>query len=260
MKNRVCQSLSLQVRRRSLTASPALDLKSPVSERVAVVIPTLNEADSIGAVITELLRHFVDQIIVADGGSTDGTPQIASGAGAEVIAVGRGYGRACLAGAEAAGDASVLVFMDGDGADDPSAIEEMVSALRSGSYDFVIGSRTRGKREASSMAGHQILAGIFIGGLIRMLYGVRYTDMAAFRAIRRATLFQLGMREMTYGWNLEMQMRAARAGLRIVEIPVDYRRRSGGQSKVTGSLRGSINAAVRLISTFLRVTMERKRQ
>ena len=110
------------------------------------------------------------------------------------------------------------------------------------------------------MAGHQILAGILMGGLIRLLYGVHYTDMAAFRAIRRATLFQLGMREMTYGWNLEMQMRAARAGLRIMEIPIDYRRRSGGQSKVTGSLRGSIKAGARIIATFLRVAMEMKRQ
>ena len=150
--------------------------------------------------------------------------------------------------------------MDGDGADDPSAIEGIVSALRSGNYDFVIGSRTRGKREASSMAGHQILAGIVMGGLIRLLYGVHYTDMAAFRAIRRATLFQLGMREMTYGWNLEMQMRAARAGLRIMEIPVDYRRRSGGLSKVTGSLRGSIRASARIIATFFRVAIEAKSQ
>jgi hypothetical protein len=150
--------------------------------------------------------------------------------------------------------------MDGDGADDPNAIEEMVSALRSGNHDFVIGSRTRGKRKASSMAGHQILAGMVIGGLIRVLYGVHYTDMAAFRAIRRATLFQLGMREMTYGWNLEMQMRAAHTGLRIMEIPVAYRRRRGGRSKVAGSLRGSIKAAARLIATFLRVAMERKRQ
>jgi hypothetical protein len=136
----------------------------------------------------------------------------------------------------------------------------MVSALRSGSYDFVIGSRTRGKREPSSMAGHQILAGIFVGGLMQILYGVHYTDMAAFRAIRRATLFQLGMREMTYGWNLEMQMRAARAGLRIMEIPVNYRRRSSGLSKVTGSLRGSIRASARIIATFFRVAIEAKSQ
>jgi glycosyltransferase involved in cell wall biosynthesis len=229
-----------------------------VSDRVAVVIPTLNEAESIAAVIAALPHHLVDQVIVADGGSTDGTPQIARGAGAEVIAAGPGYGRACLAGAEAAGDAGVLVFMDGDGADDPSAIKEMVSALRSGDYDFVIGSRTRGEREAASMASHQILAGIVMGGLIAVLYGVHYTDMAAFRAIRRTTLFQLGMCEMTYGWNLEMQMRAARAGLRIVEIPVGYRCRSGGLSKVSGSLRGSIKAAARIVATFLRVAMERK--
>jgi glycosyltransferase involved in cell wall biosynthesis len=252
------QAFSLQVRRSSLTASPALDARSPVGERVAVVIPTLNEAESIGKVIAELPRHLVDRIIVADGGSTDGTQQMARGAGAEVIVVGAGYGRACLAGAEAAGDAGVLVFMDGDSADDPSAIKDMVAAIRCGGYDLVIGSRTRGKREDSSMAGHQIIAGIFIGGLIRFLYGVQYTDMGAFRAIRRATLFQLGMREMTYGWNLEMQMRAARAGLRIVEIPVNYRRRSGGRSKVTGSLRGGIKASARIIATFFRVAIERK--
>ena len=110
------------------------------------------------------------------------------------------------------------------------------------------------------MARHQILAGIVMGGLIQLLYGVHSTDMAAFRAIRRTTLFQLGMREMTYGWNLEMQMRAACAGLRIVEIPVDYRRRSGGRSKVTGSLRGSIKASARIIATFIRVAVERKRK
>jgi hypothetical protein len=134
----------------------------------------------------------------------------------------------------------------------------MISALRSGSYDLVVGSRTRGKRQASSMAGHQILAGIVIGLLVRALYGVQYTDMSAFRAVHRATLLQLGMREMTYGWNLEMQMRAARAGLRIIEIPVDYRCRSGGVSKVAGSLRGSMKAAARIVATFLRVAMETK--
>ena len=152
-----------------MPASPAFDPTSPVSERVAVVIPTLNEAESIATVIAALPRHLVDHIILADGGSTDGTPQIARGAGAEVIAAGTGYGRACLAGAEAAGDADVLVFMDGYGADDPSAIEHVVAAIRSGGDDFVIGSRTRGKREDSSMAGHQVLAGIVIGRLIRFL-------------------------------------------------------------------------------------------
>ena len=242
-----------------MPASPALDAKSSVSERVAVVIPTLNEAVSIGAVIAALPRHLVDHIIVADGGSTDGTPQIAHGAGAEVIAAGAGYGRACRAGAEAAGDADVLVFMDGDGADDPSAIEDMVAALRPGGYDFVIGSRTRGKREDFQHGRPSNSRWYCHRWPDPLLYGVQYTDMAAFRAIRRATLFQLGMREMSYGWNLEMQMRVARAGMRIVEIPVDYRRRSGGRSKVTGSLRGSIKASARIIATFIRVAIERKR-
>ena len=106
------------------------------------------------------------------------------------------------------------------------------------------------------MAGHQLLAGLFMGGLIRLLYGVRYTDMCAFRAIRRSMLLQLGMRELTYGWNLEMQMRAARAGLRIREVPVSYRRRSGGRSKVAGNFRGTIKATTRILTTFVRVAME----
>jgi glycosyltransferase involved in cell wall biosynthesis len=229
---------------------------SPAAETVAVVIPTLNEAETIGQVIAALPRPVLDVIIVADGGSTDGTQEIARGAGAEVIIVGPGYGRACLAGAEAASTADVLVYMDGDGADDPSAIGDMVSALRSGRYDFVIGSRVRGKREPCSMAEHQILAGMVMGGLIGMLYGVRYTDMGAFRAIRRPTLLQLGMRELTYGWNLEMQMRAARAGLRILEIPVGYRRRRGGRSKVAGNFGGTFKAAARIIATFVRLAVE----
>ncbi len=223
---------------------------------VAVVIPTFNEAEAIGAVVTALPRDIVDRVIVADGGSTDGTVEVARRAGAEVVNAGKGYGRACLAGAEAADGGDIVVFMDGDGADDPAAIAGMVDAIRSGSSDFVIGSRARGEREPGSMAGHQLLAGLAAGALIGFLYGVRYTDMCAYRAIRRETLLALGMRELTYGWNLEMQMRAARAGLRVLELPVAYRRRSGGESKVAGSLRGSIKAGSRIIATFARVALE----
>jgi glycosyltransferase involved in cell wall biosynthesis len=223
---------------------------------VAVVIPAFNEAESIGAVIGELPRDIVGRVIVVDGGSRDGTPDCARRAGAEVIAVGRGYGRACLAGAQAGDTADIVVFMDGDGADDPAAIAAMVAALRSGDYDFVIGSRARGKRERGSMARHQILAGLAAGALIKLLYGVRYTDMCAFRALRRDTLLALDMREMTYGWNLEMQMRAARAGLRVLELPVAYRRRIGGESKVAGSLSGSLRAGLRIMTTFARVALE----
>jgi glycosyltransferase involved in cell wall biosynthesis len=219
--------------------------------RIAVVIPTLNEAASIVGVIAGLPRGA--RVIVADGGSTDATAARASAAGAEVIAAGRGYGRACLAGAWAASDAEIVAFMDGDGADDPAGIAALVEPIRSGAFDFVIASRARGKREPGSIGWHQLLAGRLAGLGMRLLYGVRYTDMCAFRAIRRDRLLGLDMREMTYGWNIEMQMRAARARLRILEIPVPYRRRTGGTSKVAGSLSGTLRAAGRIIATFVRV-------
>lgn len=223
---------------------------------VAVVIPTFNEAESIGSVIAQLPRTIVDRVVVVDGGSTDGTRARAGEAGAEVIEVGRGYGLACLTGAKAADGADIIVFMDGDGADDPSMIAALVGPIQSGSSDFVIASRARGKREPGSMAAHQLLAGHLAGWLTGILYGVRYSDMCAFRAIRRDMLLRLGMREMTYGWNLEMQMRVARARLRVVEVPVGYRNRLGGQSKVAGSLRGSLKAGGKIASTFARVAIE----
>ena len=227
---------------------------------VTVVIPTFNEADSIGAVIAELPRDVVTRMIVVDGGSGDGTPERARVAGAEVIPVGRGYGLACLTGAQAAGVDDIIVFMDGDGADDPSAIAALMAPIAGGDYDFVITSRARGEREPGSMAWHQILAGQVAGVLTKLLYGVRYTDMSAFRAIRRETLLTLGMRELSYGWNLEMQMRVARAGLRVLELPVGYRRRRGGESKVAGSLRGSVRAGAKIMSTFARVATEPMRE
>jgi glycosyltransferase involved in cell wall biosynthesis len=231
----------------------------PQSGGVTVVIPTFNEAESIAAVIAEMPPGIVNRVIVADGGSTDGTPEKARLAGADVIAAGRGYGLACLKGAQAADTGSIVVFMDGDGADDPAAMDALVAPIRASTCDFVIASRARGEREPGSMAWHQLLAGRVAGFLTRLLYGVRYTDMCAYRAIRRDTLLALGMRELTYGWNLEMQMRVARAGLRVLEVPVAYRRRIGGQSKVAGTLRGSINAGLKIMSTFARVAMEPKR-
>jgi glycosyltransferase involved in cell wall biosynthesis len=220
---------------------------------VAVAIPTLNEASSIGDVVRGIPRDLVRHVIVADGGSTDATAALAEAAGAQVITAGRGYGRACWRATEAASDTDVMVFMDGDGADDPLGIAALLAPIQTGAYDFVIGSRTRGRREPGSMAWHQIAAGLIAGMAIRLLTGVRYTDMCAFRAIRRQALLDLGMREMGYGWNIEMQMRAAQSRLRILEIPVPYRCRSGGTSKVAGSLRGTMRAGSRIISTFWRV-------
>lgn len=226
-----------------------------MASRTAVIIPTLNEADSIGQVVAELPRALVHRIIVADGGSTDATATRAAAAGAEVLVAGRGYGRACLAGALAANDAHHLVFMDGDGADDPGAIGTLLAPLQAREQDFVLGSRVLGHPAPGSLGAHQRWAGRGLGWAMRLLYGVGYTDMCALRAIRRDSLLALGMTEMTYGWNLEMQMRAARANLRILEVPVNNRARIGGESKVAGSLRGSVEAGARILRTFGRLAL-----
>jgi glycosyltransferase involved in cell wall biosynthesis len=225
-------------------------------ESVAVVIPTFNEAAAIAGVIAELPR--VHEVIVADGGSTDGTQAIARAAGARVIDAGRGYGRACLAGAEAAGSAcEVIVFLDGDGADRGDLLPLIAGPVLAGQFDLVLASRTRGRRDPGSMLWHQVLAGRLAGFGIGLLYGVRYSDMCAFRALRRDVLRRLDMQEMTYGWNIEMQMKAARAGLRIQEIAMPYRRRAGGESKVAGSFNGTLRAGTKIVSTFTRVARDR---
>jgi len=224
---------------------------------VAVVIPTLNEALSISGVIGEIPRGLAREVIVADGGSTDGTVAAAVAAGARfTVPARRGYGSACAAGAAAASpECGVIVFMDGDGADRGDLMAQLIEPIRRGQCDFVIASRARGEREPNSMSWHQLLAGYLAGLGVHVLYGVRYTDMCAYRAIRRDCLERLGMREMTYGWNIEMQMRAARAGLRILELPMPYRRRFRGTSKVAGSIAGSLRAAWHIATTFLRVAV-----
>jgi glycosyltransferase involved in cell wall biosynthesis len=227
-----------------------------VTSQVSVVIPTYNEAASIGAVIGELPPDIAHDIIVADGGSTDGTPEVARAAGARVIDAGRGYGRACRTGAEAAA-CEVIVFLDGDGADRGDMLALIAGPVLAGTHDFVLASRTRGRRDPGSMLWHQVLAGRIAGRGMGALYGVRYSDMCAYRAIRQQTVRRLDMQEMTYGWNIEMQMKAARAGLRILEVPMPYRCRSGGQSKVAGSLTGTLRAGGKILSTFIRVATQR---
>jgi len=227
---------------------------------ISVIIPALNEeepiADVIRAVAATKIPH---EVIVVDNGSTDRTADRARAAGARVVAEPRrGYGRACAAGIRALSPQSdVVVFLDGDGSDCPEFMDRLVDPIVAGTHDFVIGSRTRGQREPGSMNAQQIYAGRFGGWLLSILYGVRYTDMCPFRAIHRHALERLGMREKTYGWNLEMQMRAARAGLRILEVPVNHRCRAGGKSKVSGTLRGTFVAGARIMATFLRVAFER---
>jgi glycosyltransferase involved in cell wall biosynthesis len=199
------------------------------------------------------------EVIVVDNGSSDRTAERAQAAGAKVVSEPTpGYGRACAAGIRAlAPECDLVVFLDGDGSDCPELMPQLVEPIRRGEQDFVIGSRTRGKREPGSMNFQQVFAGRIAGWLLRLLYGVSYSDMCPFRAIRRSTLDRLAMKEPTYGWNLEMQMRAARSRLRILEVPVNHRCRTGGESKVSGTLRGTFVAGVRIIATLCRVAMER---
>ncbi len=227
--------------------------------KVSVVIPALNEEEPIGDVVRAVPREIASEVIVVDNGSTDRTVEAAREAGARVVSEPRrGYGRACRAGVDAVSpDAEIVVFLDGDGSDCPELMSRLVDPISEGQYDFVIGSRTRGRREPGSMNFQQVFAGRAAGWLLRALYGVRYTDMCPFRAIRRDALAGLGMREETYGWNLEMQMRSARAGLRILEVPVDHRRRAGGESKVSGTLRGTVLAGTRILYTVARIATER---
>ena len=223
---------------------------------VSVVIPCLNEEAPIGAVVRAVMAQGVDQVIVADNGSTDATAVRAQAAGARVVAEPQGgYGRACAAGLRAIrADTEIVCFLDGDGSDVPSFLPAVVGPVARDEADFVMGSRLRGRRERGSMTLQQIVAGGLAGVLLRLVYRVRFTDMSPFRAIRVSELKRLGMREATYGWNLEMQMRAAAAGLRILEVPVDHRRRRGGQSKVSGKLAAGLKAAWTIPTTFVSLT------
>jgi glycosyltransferase involved in cell wall biosynthesis len=222
---------------------------------VSVIIPALNEEEPIAGVVREVAATRIpDEIIVVDNGSTDKTAERARGAGARVVKAPRGYGRACAAGVAALwSECEIIVFLDGDGSDSPKFMNQLIDPIIAGTHDFVIGSRTRGQREAGSMNFQQVFSGRIAGLIMRILYRVRYTDMCPFRAIRRRALTKLSMREQTYGWNLEMQMKAARAGLRILEIPVNHRRRAGGESKVSGTVRGTFVAGARIIATLVRI-------
>jgi glycosyltransferase involved in cell wall biosynthesis len=227
--------------------------------QISIVIPALNESGSIGSVVAEMPWQRIAECIVVDNGSGDGTGTIAAAAGARVVESPRGYGAACHAGSVAAlAGSDILVFMDGDGSDIIANLVRLVAPIERGEADFVIGSRLRGNREPGSMLPSQVFAGWMVGWLLWLTQGVRYTDMGSFRAIRRSALEQFRMSEMTYGWNLEMQIKACQHRLRIQEIPVDYRCRLAGVSKVSGDLTASIRAAVRILDVLFRTGLSRR--
>jgi glycosyltransferase involved in cell wall biosynthesis len=233
-----------------------------ISARVSVVIPCLNEEEPIADVVREVLAQGADEVIVVDNGSSDSTSERAAAAGARVVAQPlRGYGRACAMGLAAISpESDIVCFLDGDGSDVPAFMPDIVGPVARGEAEFVMGSRLRGVREKGSMTPQQLVAGALAGMLMRLVYGVRFTDMSPFRAMRADTLRALGMREETYGWNLEMQMRCAARDLRILEVPVDHRCRRGGVSKVSGRLIPGLVAAWKISGTFIRIATRTPRE
>ena len=210
--------------------------------KISVVIPAFNEEQAIGEVVRAVPIDRIHDIVVVDNGSTDDTAAQASLAGARVVFEPRpGYGSACQAGAKAAADADILVFLDGDRSDDPRQLETVAAPVLDNRADLVIGSRIQGVLEKGAMPLHGRLGNRFIVFLLRLLYGIDITDIGSFRAIKSQTLFDLKMEQMTYGWPVEMVVKAARKGLRIQSVPINYRRRIG-KSKVTGTIRGTILA------------------
>jgi glycosyltransferase involved in cell wall biosynthesis len=222
----------------------------------SVIIPALNEAESIGYVLAALPQQWVHEILVIDGGSTDGTPEIAEKAGASVIHESRrGYSRACHTGLLAA-TGSLVVFLDADGADEPSHLPELLEPIVKDDADLVLGSRLAGRMDPEAMHWTQWLGNFLAARLFRWLYHLPITDLSPFRAGRREAVLALDLQEMTYGMPTEMIAKAARRGWRIVEIPVTYHARRGGKSKITGTWRGSFLASTLILRLILHYSRE----
>lgn len=226
--------------------------------RVAIIIPALNEEATIASVVSLVPKDITEQIIVVDNASTDATAEQAIAAGARVVHEPRiGYGAACYAGFQAASEADVVVFMDGDGVVAPIQIKDLLAPISADKADLVLGSRTRGRREPGALLVHARIGNWLASQLMRWLYGLSVTDLSPFRAIRTKVLHALDMQEMTYGWPTEMMIKAAKRGYRIVEVPVDYFRRAGGRSKISGTLRGTIMAGYYILGTTVKHALRR---
>jgi glycosyltransferase involved in cell wall biosynthesis len=219
---------------------------------IALVIPALDEEDAVGDVVAAVDRALVDDLVVVDNGSRDGTAERARAAGARVIREPRrGYGSACLAGLAAVRGADVVVFMDGDGSDDPADLPALLEPIADRRADLVIGSRTLGRAEPGSLTAVQRLGNALTCALLRRFWGARYTDLGPLRAVTAAALDRLEMRDAGFGFTIEMQVKAARSGLRVAEIPARYRNRREGRSKISGDIVGACRAGCRILGYVL---------
>ena len=218
--------------------------------KISVIIPVLNEEEAIGKVIDDIPKGVVHEIIVVDNGCTDNTVEIARNHGAKVISEPRkGYGSACLAGVAAVKSADIIVFIDGDYSDDPTELLSLIQPIQEDQADFVIG--TRKPSEKGAILPQARFGNKLATFLIKVFYGVKYTDLGPFRAIRQSQLTALDMQDQTYGWTVEMQLKAAKMGIRVQEIPVNYRKRIG-TSKISGTLIGSVRAGIKILTTIFR--------
>ena len=227
--------------------------------RVTVIIPTHNEAQAIGRVLADIPPELATEVIVVDSNSTDGTPDIAAKTGARVIhEPRRGYGRACLTGLAAAAAPDIAVFLDGDYSDRPAELPLLLAPITEGRADIVLGSRLRNQRVAGSLPWHQVFGNRLAASLIRHIYGVKISDLGPFRAARVEVLGELALEEATYGWAVEMILKGARQGYRIVEVPVSYYPRIG-KSKISGTVKGTAGAAWFILSRIVRYYFQRRK-
>jgi len=222
------------------------------SQAAALIIPALNEAPVIGETVRRVPAGWFRTVIVADNGSTDGTAEVAEAAGAEVVRQAeRGYGAACLqAIAALPREIAIVVFMQADGSEDPEEAAKLIAPIVDGRADLVLGSRVMGGAEQGALLPHQRFGNWLATRLIHWFWGWRYTDLGPFRAIRRESLDKLEMRDRNYGWTIEMQVRALKRGLRVMEVPVSYGVRRAGTNKVSGNLKGSVLAGCKILAVI----------
>jgi len=226
---------------------------------VSVIIPTHNEAQAIGRVLADLPSHLVTEVIVVDSNSTDGTLDLARRMGAQIIQEPRrGYGRACLTGLANTENPDVVVFLDGDYSDRPSELPILLAPIIEGRADITLGSRLSAKSNRGALPWHQAFGNRLAAGLIRLLYGVNVSDLGPFRAGRADALRALGLKETTYGWAVEMVLKGALAGFRIVEVPVSYYPRIG-KSKISGTIKGTLGAGWFMLTRIVRYSFRRRR-